>query len=246
VAAAALICVTTIAPLAQADGGAGASAAELKSRADEAMDRGAFAAAILAYRASYERSPSPALLYNIGNAYVHLADYPHALSYLERFASVAPPSTKARVPHLDELIESVRGRLARLSVRCPVAGARVIVRGDVEGTTPLSAAIVAMPGEAHVEVVADGYHPYARDVVLLAGREARVDAALTPELATRVTPPARETSAPAPIVTRWWFWTGVGVVVAGGTVAAIVALQKPGSSAKSEGAGHVGMPLVTW
>jgi hypothetical protein len=247
VAAAVLISWMTVAPLARADGGGGASAAELKSRADEAMDRGAFAAAILAYRSSYELSPSPALLYNIGSAYEHLGDYPHALSYLERFAHVAPPSTKGRVPHLDELIASVRGRLARLSVRCPVAGARILVRGGLEGTTPLSGPILAMPGEAHVEVVADGYHPYARDVVLFAGREARVDAALTPELVTRDTPPARETHASAPILTQWWFWTGVGVVVAGGTVAAIVALSKPGSSAKSEGTpGRFGTPLVSW
>jgi hypothetical protein len=247
VAAAILISWMTVASLARADGGGGASAAELKSRADEAMDQGAFAAAILAYRSSYELSPSPALLYNIGNAYEHLGDYPHALSYLERFANAAPPSTKARVPHLDELIASVRRRLARLSVRCPVAGARVLVRGGLEGTTPLPGAILAMPGEAHVEVVADGYHPYARDVVLLAGKEARVDAALTPELVTRNTPPVREKSASAPITTQWWFWTGVGIVVAGGTVAAIVALSKPGSAPKSEGASsHFGVPLVSW
>jgi hypothetical protein len=235
------------APVARADASSEVSAAELKSRADDAMERGAFAAAILAYRSSYDLSPGPALLYNIGNAYEHLGDYPHALSYLERFASVAPPATKARVPHLDELIESLRGRLARLSVRCRVAGARVLVRGGLEGTTPLAGAIVTMPGGAHVEVIADGYHPYVRDVVLLPGREALVDAALTPELVTRATPPAPDRPASTPIVSRWWFWTGVGVVVAGGTVAAVVALSKPGSSSKGDGAtGHVGMPLVSW
>jgi hypothetical protein len=239
--------LVTVAPIARADGRTSPSAAELRSRADEAMDHGAFAAAILAYRSSYELSPSPAILYNIGNAYEHLGDYPHALSYLERFATSAPPSTKARVPHLDELIATVRGRLARLSVRCPVAGARVLVRGGLEGTTPLSGAILAMPGQAHVEVVADGYHPYSRDVVLFPGREARVDASLTPELVMWEPPPPRETPASPPIVTTWWFWTAVGVVVAGGTVAAIVALSKPGSSPKGEGgAGHVGMPLVSW
>jgi tetratricopeptide (TPR) repeat protein len=230
---------------ARADGGA--SAAELKSRADDAMNRGAFASAIFTYRASYALSPSPALLYNIGNAYEHLGDYPHALSYLERFASAAPPTLKERVPHLDQLIETVRGRIARISVRCGVPGARVLVRGALKGTTPLDEAIAEMPGDAHVEVIADGYLPYVRDLVLAAGKEARVDAELTPELATRPTPAEHAAPAQAPITTKWWFWTGVGVVVAGGTAAAIVALSKPGSSGKTDGpSGHAGMPLVSW
>jgi hypothetical protein len=231
--------------LARADGSA--SAAALKSRADDAMERGAFASAIVAYRSSYEQSPNPALLYNIGNAYEHLGDYPHALSYLERFAKVAPPSLKARVARLDGLIESLRARLARLSVQCAVSGAHILVRGDLEGTTPLTGAIFAMPGEAHVEVNADGYRPYVRDLVLVPGKEARIDAVLTPELVTKPAPPVPETPASTSIVTKWWFWTGVGVVVAGGTAVAIVALSKPGSPAKTDGAsGHVGMPLVTW
>jgi PEGA domain len=225
----------------------GASAAELKSRADDAMNRGAFASAILTYRASYALSPSPALLYNIGNAYEHLGDYPHALSYLERFESAAPPSLKTRVPHLDQLLENVRARIARLSVSCGVSGARVLVRGALEGTTPLDEAIAEMPGDAHVEVIADGYLPYVRDLVLAAGKEARVDAVLTPELVVRRAPPERAAPASTSIATKWWFWTGVGVVVAGGTAAAIVALSKPGSSGKTDGpSGHAGMPLVSW
>jgi hypothetical protein len=153
------------------------------------------------------------------------------------------------VPQLEQLIASVRARIARLSVRCAVSGARVLVRGAMEGTTPLDEAIGEMPGDAHVEVVADGYLPYVRDLVLAAGLEARLDAVLTPELAMRPPPPDR--AAPAStstsITTKWWFWTGVGVVVAGGTAAAIVALSKPGSSGKTDAMpGHVGMPLVTW
>jgi tetratricopeptide (TPR) repeat protein len=40
-----------------------------------------------------------------------------------------------------------------------------------------------------------------------------------------VTPPPTETSAPAskPIYKKWWFWTIIGVAVAGGTVGAIAA-----------------------
>jgi tetratricopeptide (TPR) repeat protein len=206
--------------------GAPASASEayvLKARADAAMDQGAFATAILGYRSSYELSHSPALLYNIGSAYERLGDYPRALAYLERFATVASPLLKARVPRLDELVGSVRARLARIVVQCSVRGARILVRGEWQGTTPLPADIMAPPGDALVEVVADGYRPYVQQLALQAGKEARVDAVLVPELVTQPTPPPkRPAPASAPITSKWWFWTGIGVIVAGETAAFVL------------------------
>jgi hypothetical protein len=187
------------------------------------MDEGAFAAAILSYRSSYELSHSPALLYNIGSAYERLGDYPRALTYLERFAVVAPPELKARVPRLDELVDSVRARLARIVVQCSIQGARIFLRGEWQGTTPLPGDIMAPPGDAHFEVVADGYHPYVQELALLAGKEARIDAVLVPELVAHSAPsPRREPPASSPITSKWWFWTGVGLVVAGGTAAVVL------------------------
>ncbi len=142
------------------------------------MDGGSYADAITSYRASYELSRNPALLYNIGSAYERLGDYPRALAYLEQFSLVAPEELRSRVPALSEILASVRGRLARVLVGCNVPGARVIVRGSWKGTTPLEGSIVTMPGPAHVEVVADGYQPFARDLLLPAGRETRLDATL--------------------------------------------------------------------
>ena len=208
------------------------SATELRARADAAMDQGAFAAAVAKYRASYKLSPSPALLYNIGNAYERLGDYPHALAYFERFAAVAPPDLKARVVRLDDLIDGVRGRLARVVVQCAVPGARVLVRGELQGTTPLADAIPAMPGEAHVEILADGYQPFAEDVALTAGKETRVDAVLVPEIATKSVPQRREEGAS--LTSEWWFWTGVGVIAAGGIATAIVVLAHPSSAPKGD------------
>jgi PEGA domain/Tetratricopeptide repeat len=227
--------------------GEGASAAELKARGDAEMDEGAFASAILKYRSSYAMSPSPALLYNIGNAYERLGDYPHAIAYFERFAGAAPPELRARVPRLDELMESVRARIARIHVRCSVPGARVLVRGGSQGTTPLDNDIVALPGEAHVEVVAEGYRPFVHDVELTAGRSAYVDAVLVPELAMRPMSPAPTEKRTPPITSTWWFWTGVGVVVAGGAVAVAFALSRSSSAAKSDGPpGQAAAPLVSW
>jgi hypothetical protein len=227
-----------------------ASATELKARADAAMDQRAFASAILSYRSSYELSHSPALLYNIGSAYERLGDYPHALVYLERFASIAPPELKSRVPHLKELVESVRGRLARIIVHCSVPGARVLVRGEWQGTTPLQGDIMAVPGDAHVEIVADGYRPFVQELTLVPGKNARIGAVLAPDLATHAAPPPprkREEPPAAPITSKWWFWTGVGVVIAGGTTAAVVLLSRQNSAPKGDPPpGQMAAPLLSW
>lgn len=224
-----------------------ATAEQLKASADAAMDAGAFAAAIASYRASYERNPNPALLYNIGSAYERLGDYPSALSTLERFALVAPPDLRARVPELDELIESIRARLARLVVRCSVPDARVFVRGGWQGRTPLAADLLVMPGTARVEVAADGYQPFAREFSLVAGRETRVDAFLVPALAFREAPRESERASSRPITTQWWFWTGAGVVLVGATTAVVLALTREKSAPSGDiTPGRVAAPLMSW
>jgi hypothetical protein len=266
------LAATLAAQIAMAPGLAAAAgsptAAQLRSRGDAAMDDGAFASAIEVYRASYELSRDPALLYNVGNAYEHLGDYPDALTYLERFAVTAGPELKARVPRLDDLLESLRARLAVLVVRCSLAGARVIVGGAVKGTTPLAADIIALPGTARVEIVADGYRPFVRELSLVAGKEARIDATLAPTLALRAAPPpsTRDEAPPAPgarakhaggddsIAGKWWLWTGAGVVVGSVIVVAILASSpstaRPGwsngAAPAPAQAGRVGAPLVTW
>ncbi len=221
--------------------------ADWKARADAAMDGGAYAEAIAGYRAAYELARNPALLYNIGSAYERLGDYPRALAYLERFSLVAPRELRARVPTLDELIASLRARLALVAVGCNVPGARVLVRGAWKATTPLAASIATFPGLARVEAVADGYQPFARDVVLAAGKETRLEAVLVGSGVFASTP--RESPAPVDdgLTTKWWFWTSVGVVVAGGATAAIVALTSHRSASdQPTGTRAASVALVRW
>jgi len=48
------------------------------------------------------------------------------------------------------------------------------------------------------------------------------------------------------ILSRWWFWTGIGVVVAGGVVLTFVALKEKDAPAGTIAPGTVGAPLVVW
>jgi hypothetical protein len=251
----------------------GSTAAELRSRGDTAMDDGAYATAIEMYRASHELTHDPALLYNVGNAYEHLGDYPNALAYLERFAATAAPGLKTRVPHLEEFLATLRTKLGILVVRCSVPGARVIVHGAVTEKTPLETDIAAMPGATRVEVIAEGYRPFVREIVLTAGKEARLDAALVPALALQGAPstmpsdgaraaPATTASArgkqqgTGSVADKWWLWTGAAVVV--GSVVAVAVLAATGTTSRATSSGAVpdpagrvatarfGLGTVTW
>jgi tetratricopeptide (TPR) repeat protein len=226
------------------------AAAELRAHADAAMDGGAFADAIASYRASYELSRNAALLYDIGSAYEHLGDYPRALAYLDQFARVAPADLKDRVPRLDQLIETVRAKLAHVVVRCNVPGARVVVRGTWEGTTPLAADVFTMPGPARVEVVADGYRPFRRDLVLAPGTATRIDAfLLDAELLSPHPGAAREGGS---LASQWWLWTGLGAVATATATVLVVVLTShhaPGHQAAAGATaptGRIGAALLTW
>jgi tetratricopeptide (TPR) repeat protein len=212
------------------------------------MDDGAYAEAIAGYHASYEISRNPALLYNIGSAYERLGDFPRALAYLEQFSAVASAGLKARVPALGDLIASLRSRLARVTVGCNVAGARVLVRGSWRATTPRALDISVLPGLARVDVVADGYQRFSREVLLEPGKETRLDAVLLSSAAftsAREAPPEPRRNADGGLETKWWFWTGLGVVVAAGATVGIV-LATTHHSDGAEATAHAAAPLLSW
>jgi tetratricopeptide (TPR) repeat protein len=143
-------------------------------RYDEALD---------AYARAYAVNHDPALLYNQGRALQALGRHPEALSDIERFAREAPADLRAKVPRLDELIAELRAHVARLTIQCPVNGARVLVRDHVIGTTPLSGPVDMEAGRASLEIDAEGYEPYKRELDLAGGSATQIDA----ELAARAT-----------------------------------------------------------
>lgn len=160
-----------------ADPGA-SRAADLKKSGDRAMDALRYADAYAAYSDVYAITLDPALLYNMGRALQALNRYPEALDRLEAFQVVAPPTLRARVPRLGELIADLRRRVTTLKVTTPVAGARVLVNSTVMGKLPLAAPLRLPAGKAEVEVEADGHFTFHRTVDLPGGGEVSVEAKL--------------------------------------------------------------------
>lgn len=272
-------------------------AAHLKSAADVLMDQDRYADAVVLYQRAYELSSDPALLYNQGRAFEALGDYPTALEKLEVFERDASPSVRARVPGLKELITDLRGRIATIVVRTNAPAARLLVRQKDEGIINAEKRLSTRAGPVSIEVDADGFETFRRDLDLSAGAVVVVEANLTPKkrdalvvvrttpsvdvlfdgkalgrapLQVRATPGSHELvargdgyyeqripmtlalgdrrdielemkSTPG-IASKWWFWTGIGVVIAGGVATAIVLTTEKPHSTGSFSPGSVSGP----
>jgi hypothetical protein len=150
----------------------------LKASADRSMDGLRFADAYAGYSDIYAVTHDASLLYNMGRALQALNRFPEALTRLETFQAVASPELKKRVPRLDELVIEVRKRVATLTVKSDVPGARVLVRSTVMSRLPLGEPLRLSSGKAEIDVEAEGYFPYHTVVELPGGGELTVQARL--------------------------------------------------------------------
>lgn len=273
-------------------------AARLKKDADALMDQDKYVDALALYARAYELTADPALLYNQGRALEAMGEYAEAIDKLERFEREASPALRAKVPGLKDLLVDLRGRIATLVVTTNAPNARLLVREKAIGTlTPgKETRLRTRTGAATVEVVAEGFTSFKKDIDLVSGAPIKIDAQLQPKkaeplLVVRSRPSAdiaidgraigraplelhlpagphllvadaegreqqkvkmmlalgdrRELDIELPktpgITSRWWFWTGIGVVVAGAT-ATILALEIEKSPTKSSFGGTGTVP----
>lgn len=115
-----------------------------------------------------------------------------------------------------------------LVIRSTIEGTRVTIDGVAAGKTPVERAV--SPGNHTVVVEAEGYDPVKTSVVVETG--ARKETTLDPEV-----------HHPG-LLTRWWFWTGVGVVVVGGVTTYVVLTRERTPDSGSFAPGTIGASLV--
>jgi len=96
----------------------------------------------------------------------------------------------------------------------------VNIDGNPSGTVPTE--VMLQQGPHRVELQREGYRSSSSSVIVSAGEKREVDIGLEKE---------------APITKKWWFWTGVGLAVVGGTVAviALTTEKDPGSGTLAPG-----------
>lgn len=205
-----------------------------QQRQDEAralFDRGVTAADELRWAEAaswFERSyavvPRPATLRNLGLADRALGRYVRSIGELERFLEVASP-TAAMSREVRRLVDEMRARVATLTVEVDPANTSLLV----DGATALAETPLQLdPGDHTVQGSARGYSRSTQRLTLGAGERRSLRVSLSREALAGDT--AARGAAPAPhnggsVFTRWWFWTTIGVVVAGGVTASVLLLS---------------------
>jgi hypothetical protein len=100
-----------------------------------------------------------------------------------------------------------RSAEALLRITSPVSGAAVAIDGKSVGNVPAETPM--KPGQHRIALSRDGYDPAEASVVLLAGESKDVDIPM---------------GVHDSLTKKWWFWTGIGIVLVAGGIATYVAL----------------------
>lgn len=277
-------------------------ATKLKKQGDQAMLELRYEDALDAYGKSYALQSNPALHYNRGRALEALGRYSEALEAYEAFDAQGSAELKAKVPGLADHVKDVRKRVTTLTLHVDTAGARVLLRNVVLGTTPFSAPVRVNSGKATLEISAEGFLPYKREIDLPAGDALTVEVKLAAKdtggyLVINATPTAMvsidgaaagATPYEAPVVagshtvtlsakgyvtrtttvvvaegekkkldlgldkesggvlSKWWFWTSVGVVVVGAAALTYGLVTERDAGKGDIDPGRVSAPLIRW
>ncbi|NUQ79497.1 MAG: PEGA domain-containing protein [Polyangiaceae bacterium] len=119
---------------------------------------------------------------NLGRAEFMMGKYRDAAEHLSFFLRTAPPSVtpqdKARV---QEMLDKALTRVGSLTVSVNMAGADVLVSGEMVGQSPLEGPIFVEPGRVSIEARRQGYTPAKTTVEAAAGASHKVPLEMTPE-----------------------------------------------------------------
>ncbi|MFT7625322.1 MAG: hypothetical protein ACI9WU_004513 [Myxococcota bacterium] len=113
-----------------------------------------------------------------------------------------------------------------VTIKANVEGANVYINGELAGRTTLKAKLA--PGTYKIRLSKDGFKDREQPLVLKAGKRATL--AVEMEKAAVIVakpdpdfpPPEKEPGDTTPFYKTWWFWTTIGVAVAGGVTAAVL------------------------
>lgn len=190
-----------------------AAFAEARSQFEQAVaavQAGRPADAVGLFERSYAARAAPVVAVNLAYCLRGLGRFGEARAWYLRFLETATPEDLAR--HRSTVrahLEEVSHRLAQVTAgdRAPT-DVSVVFEGAALGTEGRW----VDPGEHRATASAPGHIPAELRFVVRAGEVVR--------LSTQLSPVATET----PITRRWWFWTALGVGVAGLATAVLVPL----------------------
>ncbi len=188
------------------------------------LDR--YASALQEYEQAYLAKPDPSFLYNIAQCHRLMGDKAEALKFYRRYLKDAPNAANREVA--EKHIKDLETALAAPPVAPPVtapAASSAPAAGAAAPPPPLGRAAPSMP--APVETVSPTAAPQRTgNALALAAPPPAASAEASGGALAAGPVPSRE-EGDRPIYTKWWFWTGVGAVVAGGLIIALSAKSDP-------------------
>ena len=183
---------------ARAEGPASASAQdEAASRFKKGLElfkEGDYQAALIELRRANELAPNYNVLYNIGQVYFQLQDYPNALHSLERYLAEGGKGVDAkRRAEVEKDIEKLRSRVANLEIAVNVPDAEVTIDDVSAGKSPLPKTVLVGAGRHRIVVSKAGFGSVTRIVEIASAELQKVPVELV-----ETSPVAPDKPAPAP------------------------------------------------
>lgn len=152
---------------------------------------------------------------------------------LTQLSEVLPSQSEIRSRMLDAWMHRLYSpdafkRYGYIVIAADLDGARVLVDGQLRGTTPLPAPLrVPAPRTYRVALDKPERVPFS----------ARID--VVPDATVEVRAELPKSTAPVPWYKRWYPWTSVGLAVAGAAVGTLIYVTRPDDS---RSAGYVVLP----
>ena len=217
VAAALLLCAWPGKASAQESTPSTTRARELFVRGTELFVEEDYQGALEAFSRSYQMNAVNSVLYNMAMCHMALYHYVESIRTFRRYlldgGDRVPPERRGEI---ERHIADMESRLGELRLVGVPEGAEVYLDGE-----PLESVHWAggrLPTGRHtVRVVATGFHEQTRQVEVASGAATILQIELEPEEQEPVPQPA----ARRPVYRRWWFWTIIGAVVAGGVATGV-------------------------
>ena len=196
-------------------------------RGTGALAAGQPAEAVRALEESYRLRNSPIVLYPLALAHRELGHVRVAIENFERYLVEERSFPEGRDAAVRDALRELRARLA--AVTLAVTPAHFRLRVD-QRETPVDNGTVSLdPGEHSLEITAAGHAVWREQVRVAPGERLARAVTLTPEAAptnagVRAGPSSHATryTASTPVTGRWWFWTGLGLLAAGGVTVGVL------------------------
>lgn len=224
---------------------------EAKSRFLKGLDlfrEGDYQAALIEFRRANELAPNYNVLYNIGQVYFQLTDYPNALTSLERYLKEGGDQVSAkRREEVQRDIDKLRARIANIEITTNVPEVDIAIDDVPHGKTPFQKPVMVGAGRHRITASKEGYRAVTKLVEVAGADSVKIPLELqelpsgTPvPTTTATTPPPPPTGTATTTATTpptkppvideghgipWAGWAVTGVLAAGAAVTGVLALS---------------------